>query len=339
MTARILSAFGFAIVAAGVIFAWYNSTGEEGNRSSLTVRFPIPIVENGQSPFYAALDSGSYEEEGLKVTFNLGSPELNPVAMVVSGQDDIGVLGGPDTLLVANSRGSDLVAIAVLHRESNFPVFLSLESSGVKHPKDLEGKRVGFFYGHISTDVLRNFLRRQNITVEEVDTGFDYAPLITGDVVAEWAFRVTAGLDLPSKGIAVNTIDPADYGIISHGYTIFVRRSFLEENRDALVRFLRATFRGVEAVVETPSLGARLIEERNPQADPEVTLRRQELYNSVTTGYPPYEIGHMDGQMFEETYLRLKEEGVLDSDLIISNQFDPTLVEEISMYLTDNNVP
>ena len=153
----------------------------------------------------------------------LGSPELNPIAMVQSGRDQIGVLGGPDTMLVANAAGANLVAVSVMHRNSNFSVLVSLAESGIEEIQDLEGKKVGFFYGHISTDILRNVLRKKSVLVSEVDTGFDYTPLITGNVDAEWAFRVTAGLSLPNQGVDINIIDPAEYGVVSHGYTIFVR--------------------------------------------------------------------------------------------------------------------
>src|SRR5438046_1436831 len=127
----------------------------------------------------------------------MGSKELNPVKTVATNQDTFGVLGGPDTLLVARSKGQPLQAIAVLHRNSNFPCLLALKSSGITKVEQLTGKKVGFFYGHISTDVLRSFLRKTGVKVEEVDVGFDYTQLINGGVAAQWAFTVTAGIDLP----------------------------------------------------------------------------------------------------------------------------------------------
>ncbi|HEV2447426.1 MAG TPA: ABC transporter substrate-binding protein, partial [Candidatus Sulfopaludibacter sp.] len=72
-------------------------------RASVNVRFPIPIIEAGQSSFYIARDKGYYGEENLDVHFQMGSRELNPVKTVATGQDTFGVLGGPDTLIVARS--------------------------------------------------------------------------------------------------------------------------------------------------------------------------------------------------------------------------------------------
>jgi len=47
-----------------------------------------------------------------------GTPELNPVNTVTLGTDTFGVLGGPDTLIVAVDKNKPLKAIAVL--QENF---------------------------------------------------------------------------------------------------------------------------------------------------------------------------------------------------------------------------
>src|SRR5690242_9703882 len=72
-----------------------------GGSTRVSLRFPIPIIEAGQTPFYVAADQGYYADERLDVRFEMGSRELNPVKTVAIGQDTFGVLGGPDTLLVA----------------------------------------------------------------------------------------------------------------------------------------------------------------------------------------------------------------------------------------------
>lgn len=44
-----------------------------------SVRFPIPIVESGQASFYLAEDLGFFQKESLKIKFEMGSRELNPI--------------------------------------------------------------------------------------------------------------------------------------------------------------------------------------------------------------------------------------------------------------------
>ena len=122
----------------------------------ISVRLPIPFIDGGFGPFYLAIDKGYFEEEGLDVTYNFGSAEANPIKMVITGQDEIGFIGGPDTLLVARSKGHSVKAFALYHRYSDFPVLITTKESGITRVDQLDGKKVGFYYGHISTDVLRN---------------------------------------------------------------------------------------------------------------------------------------------------------------------------------------
>lgn len=307
-------------------------SGQEENGDNLievTVRMPIPIIEAGQTTFYAAQDQGYYNDEGLKVKFDLGSKELNPVKMVATGRDDFAVLGGPDALLTAVSKGQKLKAIAIIHRNSNFPCLLTLRSSGIANLKQLDGAKVGFFYGHISTDVLRALFRENNIQVTEVDVGFDYNQLINGKIEASWAFTVTAGLELPAKGVDINVISPADYGINTHGYTIFASDEMINSKPEIVLKFLRASLKGVKFTLENPDVALESLLKRDPKLDKDLNIKRQATYNSVTSNSTEYPIGYMDYTMFKETYDRLVEEKVITESFDIKNAYTTKFLSEI----------
>jgi len=295
----------------------------------LSVRFPVPIVEAGQTPFYVARDKGYYSDEHLDVRFQMGSRELNPVKTVATDQDIFGVLGGPDTLLVARSKGQPLKALAVLHRNSNFSCLITLKSSGITKLSQLQGRRIGFNYGHISTDVLRSLLHKNGIQYTEVDVGFDYNQLIMGKIDAEWAFTVTAGLDLPAKGIEINIINPADYGIVTQGYTIFSTDETASKQPDVVLRFLRATLRGVEFAEQNPDEANQILLKRDPSLDATLSLKRLRAYNAVTSNSQQYPPGYMDLEMFQVTYDRLVEERVIEKQLDVHEAFTTTFLEQI----------
>lgn len=54
------------------------STANNSAPSKVSVRFPIPIIESGQTTFYEAEDNEYYADEQLDVEFEMGSRELNP---------------------------------------------------------------------------------------------------------------------------------------------------------------------------------------------------------------------------------------------------------------------
>lgn len=307
----------------------HNTASDESIKpATVNVRFPIPIIEAGQASFYVAQDKGYYSAEHLDVHFQMGSRELNPVKTVATGQDTFGVLGGPDTLLVARSKGQPLKAIAVLHRNSNFSCLLTLQSSGLTKLGQLKGKKIGFNYGHISTDVLRNLLRRQKIPYTEVDAGFDYNQLIAHRIDAEWAFTVTAGLDLPAKGVAVNIISPADYGIVTDGYTIFATDQTVAAQSDLVSRFLRATLRGVRYAVEHPEEANDALLKRDPSLDKALSLKRVLAYNAVTSNSEQFPPGYMDRPMFQRAYDRLAEEKIIDKPFDPGDAYTPQFLAQ-----------
>jgi ABC-type nitrate/sulfonate/bicarbonate transport system substrate-binding protein len=306
------------------------STPKGSSQQSISVRFPIPIVEAGQTPFYVAQDKGYYAQEGLNVRFNMGSQELNPVKTVATGQDTFGVLGGPDTLLVARANGQTVKALAILQRNSNFSCLITLASSGINRIQQLEGKKIGFNYGHISTDVLHTLLRRNGIHYSEVDVGFDYNQLIAKKIDAEWGFTVTAGLDLPAKGISINIINPADYGITTQGYTIFATDSTVRDRPDVTLKFLRATLRGVNYTVGHPEEARDILLKREPSLDPALSLKRLTAYLAVTSDTRQYPPGYMDREMFQDTYERLDQQHVLRNQFPIQDAYTTSFLDQVN---------
>ncbi|MFA6571922.1 MAG: ABC transporter substrate-binding protein [Bacteroidota bacterium] len=302
---------------------------DEGKYTKISVRMPIPIIEAGQTTFYVAQDQGYYKEEGLNINFKLGSKELNPIKMVATGEDDFAILGGPDALLTAVSKGQKLKAIAIIHRNSNFPCLITLKSSGITKLEQLKGEKIGFYYGHISTDVLRALFRQNQIKIKEVDVGFDYNQLISGQIAAEWAFTVTGGLELPAKGININIITPADYGIITHGYTIFASEEMINKHPETVLKFLRASLKGVKFTLEHPNEALESLFKRDPKLDRELNKKRQAAYNAVTSSSDNYPIGYMDYSMFKGTYDRLVNEKVITEPFNIKEAFTTKFLSEI----------
>ena len=99
-----------AAIAVGVLLWPGRTTNSNEAATKVSVRLPIPVIEAGQTPFYLAADRGYYADEDLSVTFGMGSEELNPIKMVASGQDDFGVIGGPELLAGMARRGGNATA-------------------------------------------------------------------------------------------------------------------------------------------------------------------------------------------------------------------------------------
>lgn len=302
-----------------------NIQTKEKDLESVSVRLPVPVYDACFTQFFTAVDQGYYESEGLDVTFNFGTSETNPVKMVTTGADEFGILGGPDTLLVARSKGQPVRAFALLHQYANFTVLVTPVDSGITTVYDLEGKKIGFNYGHISTDIIRNTLRQERIDHTEVDVGFDFSQLITGKVDAQFGFRTHAPMYLREKGVDVNIISPQDYGIVSHGYTIFATEEMLTNRPEIAENFWRATSRGIEFAKNNPEEAIKSITTRDPKLNYEVELEKLAMYNEVIG--KPY--GYMTEEMFQDTYDRLLVEDVIENEFDVQESMDLDVLEKV----------
>ena len=156
----------YIIIILFLFMIFFNSCKkkeQEGEKElvSVSVRLPIPIVDAAFAPYYIAQDKGIFEKNGLKVTLEPGSTELNPIKMVEQGTDEFGVVGGPELLMTGRDKGANIVGIALLHKNSDFVVVLTKKGTKYRTLQDLNNQKVGFFYGHISTDVLRALFKKR----------------------------------------------------------------------------------------------------------------------------------------------------------------------------------
>lgn len=295
----------------------------------LSLRNPIPEISTGQTPLFIARERGFFAAQGLDVRLEPGGREVNPVAMVAVGKNDLGMVGGPETLLVARSQGVPIRAIAVLHRNANFPALIMLKSSGISDLSQLQGKDVGIFPGHITTDVLRALLRRRGVSVREVNVGFDYGQLVTGRLAAQWGFTVRAALELPAKGVAIQVLRASDYGLTTHGYTIFALEKTIQERPQDCERFLRALFAGIDYTLTHPSEAADLLLRLNPVLDREFVKTSEAMFNAVLSHSAEFPPGYMDHAMFASAYALLKESSALAAEFDVRDAYTTRFLERI----------
>lgn len=285
----------------------------------ISIRLPIPVADSAFSPYYLAIDKGIFAKYGFDVTLEPGTPELNPVKMVSQGMDDFGVLGGPELLFTGRNKGASITGIFLLHKDSDFVVLLALKEKEINELKDLQNKSVGFFYGHISTDILRMLFKKNNIEVNEVDVGFDYGSLITGSIDAQWAFRTTAGITLPAKGIEVNVISPADYGIRTNGHMIIVNDSLLKNNPGLVQRFTDALVEATNLVLanEDEAIVATIL--RNPNFSYDVGKKQLAIYNNAILRNKP--IGWIHEEDMQVASKQMISAGLISEEFNVKSAF------------------
>jgi len=292
----------------------------------ISIRLPIPIVDAAFAPYYIAEDKGFFKKYNLKVTLEPGSTELNPIKMIDQGTDQFGIVGGPEILMTGRTRGARIKAIGLLHVNSNFVTILTKKDSKYQKLSDLKGHEVGFYYGHISTDVLRSLFKKENVNVKEVDIGFNYNLFIADKLPAQWAFTTTAGLTLPEKGIQVHEISPADYGIITQGHTIITNEKLLAENPDLVIRFTSAIIEATKYSIEHVDETIESILKRDKNFSKILALKQLEIYNKTILNNQ--KILWIDAPILEDTKDRLSLLKLIPEDFDMKNAYDNSFLKE-----------
>ena len=216
------------------------------------------LTQSQFAGYYAALDQGFYEDQGLDVDILEGSVEIVPITVLESGQADFAVSWVPRGL-VPREEGADVINIAQIFQRSG-TLQVSFADSGIESVADLEGTRVGN-WGFGNEFELMAGLRRNGLDpdsdVNFVQQSFDMGALLNGDIDSAQAMIYNEYAQVletinPDTG---ELYQPADLNIISWNAegtamlqdAIWADATKLAEDaayRDTAVKFVQASLQG-----------------------------------------------------------------------------------------------
>ncbi len=207
--------------------------------------------------YYAALEQGYYEDEGLNVTIRPGGPDIVPEQVVLGGQADFGI-NWLDNTLATRDQGGTIVNIAQVFARSGMTE-LTWKDSGLASIGDLKGKKVGVWLGG-NEHKLFAALTKNGIDPEKdaqiVAQPFDMNLFLNREVDAAAAMTYNELAQVletknPDTGELytlddLNVLKMSELGTGALEDGIFVTEEWLadEQNQDVAVRFLKASFKG-----------------------------------------------------------------------------------------------
>ncbi|MCS6784904.1 MAG: ABC transporter substrate-binding protein [Candidatus Caldarchaeum sp.] len=269
-------------------------------------------IQGPQAPFIVALEKGYFAQEGLAVTMDRGYGSADAITKVASGVYQMGY-GSIDALIEFNVKnpGQELVAVYVVLNSPPYSV-LTLKNKGINSPKDLEGKKIGAPEGDAPRRLFPVFAKATGIDPAKV-TWVSMSPplrepsLVQGEVDAITGFYFTGYLNL----LALK-VDPAqitafkykDFGVELYGNAIVVRKDFMQNNPEAVAKFVKAVNKALKEVIADPDKAADFVKLRDPLVDREVELQRLRLAladNIVTEEVRRNGLGAVDKARLERT--------------------------------------
>ena len=308
-----------AAVAMGFMACSVKQKASEGGPTSVTLMLNW-TPNTHHAGIYAAFQNGWYAEEGI---------DLKIVEPAAAGADQVVASGGADfgisqaeSVLPARAAGAPVVSIATLlpHNDSSF---FALTSSGIKRPKDFEGKTYGGYGGPLERELLSTLVKCDGgdpAKVKSVEVGnIDYLPGMEQkrfDFV--WVFEgwdVLRAREVERKD--VTSVKFGDYGqCVPDWYTpvVIATEKTLKDRPDLVRKFLRATARGYDLAIANPDLAATLLLKSAPELD-KALVAASARYTASKYADKGTAWGTQQGKVWTDFAAFLRKSGLLEKDV------------------------
>jgi NitT/TauT family transport system substrate-binding protein len=262
------------------------------------------IYQGPNAGFMVAKSKGIYEQAGLDVQIEAGKGSGSTAQLIASNVAQFGFCDG-FVLGFSAAKGMDLKMIASVYRRNPAGVMV-LASSGLKTPKDLEGKSVGIAPGSAQFQQFPAFLRGCNVDVDKVrvvnvDPAGAGPALITGRVDAIGGFVQGYVPSIEVRGNKeTGTMWYADCGVdvVSNG--IIARPATLKENPALARDFVAASMKGFLYARQNPDEAIAILKTYLESIEPAISRRELEL--SWKTWVTPNTAGKPLGWMSEKDW-------------------------------------
>jgi NitT/TauT family transport system substrate-binding protein len=230
------------------------------------------VVSSTHAPFFVAEEKGYFKNEGLAVTIDAGKGATNTAVAVAGGAYQMGY-GDLPTMIRFNAQNpaTPLSTVYVAFDESPNSI-VSLKSSNIRTPADLNGKKIAGGPGaavHDTISILLNASGAKNVRINWVPVLPQLFPsmLRKGEVDGLGAFtnsQIPSLLDLGFKMDELAVMKYSDFGANLYGLGLVVTKKFADENPDTVRGFLRAFNRGMKDTIANPDQALAMMKTKDP---------------------------------------------------------------------------
>ncbi len=193
-----------------------------------------------------AVAKGYMEEEGITLNFVEFQDGPTIIAAMESGSIDIGYIGQGAHKLCVNGQAK---IIALSHISNGDAV---IGGPDVKTLEDLKGKKVAYSSGTSSEDILEMGLSKAGLTMSDIQAvDMDASGIVTAmlsggvDACATWSpnsLKILEEVADSTKLCDNKTFSDTSVSLASW----IVTPTYAEENRDNIIRFVRALYKGMD---------------------------------------------------------------------------------------------
>ena len=323
---------GWAI-AFGFLLLWGAGSG-----NAEEAVFNLDWIPYGRDAgVYAAKAEGFYQKEGFSVSFLKGQGSADSIKRLELAKADYGM---PDagTLVISRSKGAKVRLLGAIHDKSTITIYY-LEGSGIKTPKDFEGKTLAdapFSSSHrvFPAFALANGADPTKVKWVFMDPG-SLAPSLLAGKVDGVTIYIT---NLPSvrqaaerAGKKLKWMLYADHGLDTYANSLATTDARIAEKPDQVRLFVHATMKGVAWAVENPEKAADHLLKEHPTLHRETALEHWKITieHLLTPRAQEKGIGYIDRGKMEFTRDKMLEAHKMDVKMPVEELFTNDFLPKI----------
>ena len=306
---------------------------DEVKKDKITVQ-SLWLPQGQFAGLYTAKEKGFYDAEGIEVEILPGGTDVSSEEQVENDIAQVGI-AFYSSVLTYQEGGYDFINVFQTFKKS--PQYLVAKAdSGIKTGADLKGKKVGSWFGGRQYEFyalaqLNGLDPQKDIEWKQQDYTMDQ--FNSGELDVASAMSYNEYLLLLENGYSeedLNIIDMNKEGAALLEDCLFVKRSWAEQNKDLLVRFLRATIKGWKYSVENPEEVGTLVYDIGKSATPEhqIAMTKKVAELVVPEGSDASQIGYLDKTDIQRTIDLGYHSGLIKSLIDINDSIDSSYWEE-----------
>jgi ABC-type nitrate/sulfonate/bicarbonate transport system substrate-binding protein len=227
-------------------------------QSPTKVTFQLSWIRSVQyGGYFAAQELGYYREVGIDPDFMAGGPNMDAISMVAAGNALLGDRPS-DQLIIAKGRGVPVKIIGAAYQRSPSGV-MSLKSRPLRSIREFPDKTIAVPPG--VRQALAAHMKANGLdpaTVNFIPVGTDPGILVTGQVDGYYGLWTNQGMMLKLRGLEIEMLFMEHLGSNIYGGAIYALDKTIATQRDLLKRFMQASVRGFQYMVDHPRATAEL---------------------------------------------------------------------------------
>ncbi len=236
------------------------------------------MVNGSHAPFYVAVDKGFYKSAGFNVEIVRGYGSGDTVKKVAAKLAGMGICDFATMVTSVIREKTPVKAVAAVYGKAMLGI-LYLKESGIKTPKDLEGRKIARSASGASVNMFPAFIKangidRSKITEVVVDAT-SFLPMLLSrqvDAVLEQSVhqgRFQKAADEGGQKVTVMSMLYSDFGLETYGNVIFTHNDLIEKEPKMVKDFVQASLKGLAYSFDHPEEAVGILSKMVPQVTKE----------------------------------------------------------------------